>query len=149
MSDSTFTLKMTKTGPFEFRTTFDKDYPDLFFDEPEGVGGNDQYPNASRIMAAAVANCLSASLTACFNKSRMPMEDFGLETEVTTTIGRNEEGRLRIQKMDAKLYPSFGQELDEKTMKRFERCVGIFKNYCTVSMSVKDGFDVEATVDLQ
>jgi len=70
--NSTFTITLKKTGTMQFTTTFDKDYPELITDEPVKFGGDDQFPNASRILTAAVASCLAASLSLCLNKIKTP-----------------------------------------------------------------------------
>lgn len=133
---------MKKTGPMQFLTTFDKNqFPGLSFDEPESAGGEDKYPNASRVLTAAVMNCLSASLTFCLTKSKLDVE--GMKATGKTYIGRNEEGYWRVQKIEVELHP-----LVEGDRKRMERCVDVFKKYCVVSMSVKEGIPVETTVKL-
>jgi uncharacterized OsmC-like protein len=134
---------MKKTGPMQFTTTFDKDFPALLFDEPESVqGGLDKYPNASRVLTAAVANCLSASFTFCTNKMRVPVKE--LETTATCIIDRNEEGFNRIKTIKVELQPTFDPEAEEKKQKR---CMSIFQNYCVVSKSVKEG--IEISVDIK
>ncbi|MFX0094320.1 MAG: OsmC family protein, partial [Candidatus Hodarchaeota archaeon] len=138
-----FTIKMKKTGPMQFTTTFDKDFPELLFDEPVGSGGADKYPNASRILTAAVTNCLCASFTFCAMKSKIPVKE--IEAQATCTTDRGDEGYWRIQKIEVKIIPTFGSDAPEK---RKERCLDIFQNYCVVSASVKKGIDIKVDVDL-
>jgi uncharacterized OsmC-like protein len=140
---------MEKTGNMEFKTTFDKDYPQLMFDEPEKSGGADKGPSATRILTAAVANCLAASLTFCLTRSRVPMENFGLIVEATGTTARNDEQRWRVKQIKVDLQPSFKGGLPEEFIKKFERCVKIYQDYCVVSASVKQGIDIKASVSLQ
>ena len=143
-----YTIKMTKTGPMEFKTEFDKEmFPDLMFDEPAEAGGKDQYPNASRVLTASVMNCLSASFTFCLSKSHIPMEDFELTATATTTIDRNEKNRLRVKNITVDLKPTFkGEAASEEMKSKIQRCVEIFQDYCTVSSSVKQGIDIKANV---
>ncbi|MFX1250343.1 MAG: OsmC family protein [Promethearchaeota archaeon] len=141
--EKTFTITMKKTGPMQFTTTFDKDFPTLIFDEPPSSGGEDNYANASRVLTAAVANCLSASFTFCAAKAKIPVKD--LETEATCTTDRGEEGFWRIQKIDVKINPVFEPGSAEK---RKTRCLEIFKNYCVVTGSVTKGIDVNVDVNL-
>ncbi|MHA2297833.1 MAG: OsmC family protein [Candidatus Hodarchaeales archaeon] len=137
-----FTLTMEKTGPMQFITTFDKEqFPELAFDEPENAGGEDNYPNASRVLTAAVMNCLSASLTFCLTKSKLDLK--GMKATGKATIGRNEEGYWRVQKIEVELEP-----LVKGDRKRIERCVDVFKKYCIVSMSVQAGITMETTVKI-
>ena len=147
---NTFNLKMTKTGPMEFKTEFDKEmFPDLMFDEPTESGGNDQYPNASRILTAAVMNCLSASFTFCLSKSRIPMDNFELTATATTTLDRNEQNRLRVKNINVTLKPVLNGELASEEFKnKIQRCISIFQDYCVVSASVKQGIDITTNVEI-
>lgn len=142
--DKTFTINMRKTGPMEFTTTFDKEFPELLFDEPSDSGGEDKYPNASRILTAAVANCLSASFTFCTAKSKIPVKT--METRTTCKIARNEEGYLRIKQLDVTMSPRWDTNA---TMEKKTRCVKIFKNYCVVSGSVSQGIPINVEVQLE
>jgi len=51
-------------------------------DEDQGHG-----PNASRLLAAAVANCLTASLLFCLRKARVNVH--GMRSEATATVARD------------------------------------------------------------
>ena len=111
----------------------------LRVDEPpplgEGAG-----PNPSRLLAAAVANCLGASLLFCLRKSRVDVQ--GMRAEVEGTIERNERGRMRIAGLRVRLIPTVGVE----DLPRLERCEGVFEDFCIVTASVREGLDVQIEV---
>ncbi len=145
MTGGKFTIKLKRVDGMQFRAEFDKrHFPPLMMDEPEHVpGGRDEYPNASRILAAAITDCLSASLTFCLEKSHAPLDD--LEATTTVEIARNEQGYWRVKQVDVELTAGFGT-LDDKTLKRFEKCKERFFNYCIVSASIKEGIDINVNV---
>ncbi|UCE12399.1 MAG: OsmC family protein [Candidatus Heimdallarchaeota archaeon] len=143
MEDS-FTISIKKTGPIQFTTTFDKDFPELMFDEEKTVGGEEKYPNPSRVLTAAVASCLSASLTLCLNKARIPVDL--METRATCTIGPNEEGYQRISGIDVKIIPKWDSEID---LKKKTRCAKIFKKLCVATNAVTSGVPINVDVQLE
>ncbi len=90
---SAFGIKIEQVSGYEFRVTFDKpQHPSLLMDEPEPLG-KDSAPNPSRILAAAIGDCLSASLMFCLSRSGANVSD--LKTEVSVELVRNEQKRLR------------------------------------------------------
>lgn len=135
-----FSITLDQVKDYEFHVKFDKaQFQDLMTDEPPPLGC-DTGPNASRLLAAAVGNCLSASLVFCARKARLDMR--GLHTEVTLQYARNEKGRLRIGKIDVVIVPKFDQSQPEKA----QRCVELFEDYCTVSQSVRAGIPMSVSV---
>ncbi len=93
-----------------------------------------------RLLAAAVGNCLSASLALCAQKSRVHLR--GMNTRVDVRIARNEKGRLGIGKINVEIEPKFEQaDLDKA-----KRCMGLFEDYCTVSQSVRAGIPISVSV---
>ena len=89
-----FTLHLEHVEDFEFKVRFDwPDVLDLRLDEPAPLGSQGG-PNAARLIAAGVANCLSASLLFCLQKNHnMPG---GVSNTVTGSIDRNDKDRLRL-----------------------------------------------------
>ena len=136
-----FAISMDSMGDYEFRVRFDKAfYSDLLMDEPPPLGG-DKAPNASRMLAAAVGNCLSASLLFCARKAHVNVQ--GVHTEVRVNYVRNEQGKLRIGKIDVAIEPKF----DPAEIQKAQRCLELFEDYCVVTQSVRKGIDVSVAVN--
>jgi uncharacterized OsmC-like protein len=108
-------------------------------DEPPPLG-QDSAPNPSRLLAAAVGNCLSASFLFSARKVRASLES--LHTTVKVWYARNEKGRLRIGKIKVEIEPKF----DPADADKIARCIGIFEDYCVVTQSVRTGVDTSVTV---
>jgi uncharacterized OsmC-like protein len=135
-----FSIELERIQDYEFRVKFDKDqYQALITDEPQPIG-KDKAPNASRLLAAAVGNCLSASLLFCTERTRANIKS--LKANVKVEHGRNEHGRLRIGKIDVEIIP----EVDEADRAKLERCLGKFEDFCVVTQSVRKGIDISVTV---
>src|SRR5690606_6690526 len=115
--------------------------PNLMFDEPSPLG-EDEGPNAARVLGAAVGNCLSASLLFCLRRARVDVE--GMKTEVRGRITRNEKGRFRIAGISARLITAVPPDQQE----RIDRCLGVFEDFCIVSASVRKGIDIDVEVDV-
>ena len=125
---------------FEFSIDFDQEgVAPLLTDEapPLGEGSG---PNPARLLAAAVGNCMSASLKYCLDRARIELLD--LRVQVTGTIVRNDQGRLRIGALRVHLEP----EVAAEDLGRLGRCVDIFEDFCTVGQSVRNGIDISVDV---
>jgi uncharacterized OsmC-like protein len=114
-------------------------HADLFMDEPPPIG-QDHAPNPSKLLAAAVGGCMSASLLFSARKLRLNMQ--GMHTEVTVQTARNEKGRLRIGKMDVEITP----KIEEPDPAKLQRCIDLFEDFCVVTQSVRNGIDVSVSV---
>lgn len=141
MSDGQFSLTVTQREGYQFDVAFDgQEWEPLRTDEPEPLGEG-AGPNPSRLLGAAVGNCLAASLMFCLQKSRVPVE--GMKATVTGKLTRNERGRLRIDSFDVVLEPG----LSEEGAGRYERCLDLFEDFCVVTQSVREGIDVNIRVE--
>ncbi len=137
---NTYSIIIERIQNYEFRVRFDKDeFPEWIMDEPEPLG-QDKGPNATRVLAAAIGNCLSASLMFCLQRSKLTVDS--IRAEVSPTVARNKEGRWRVQHLNVKIYIT----TTEKDSKRFQRCVDIFENYCIVTASVQQGIPVNVEI---
>jgi len=136
-----FTTRLERVRDYQFRVRFDSpDMQDLMTDETEPVGKG-LGPNPSRLLSAAIANCLSSSLLFCLSKARVPVND--LSASIETTTRRNEKGRWRIASLEVRLHPS----LREEDLDRSKRCLELFQDFCVVTESVRKGIDVQVHVD--
>jgi organic hydroperoxide reductase OsmC/OhrA len=131
-----FTIHLEQEEGYAFRVRFDiKKADDILMDEPPPLGERNG-PNASRLLAAAAANCLSASLMFCLAKEDVPANS--VKTEATCTLVRNEKKRLRIGRLDIKI--TADDELLES--KKLDRCMTLFEDFCVVTASIREGIPV-------
>lgn len=105
---------------------------------PLGAGSG---PNPSRLLAAAVGSCLSASALFCLRKARIDVK--GLKSHVAVRLERNDKGRLRIGGIKVRLAP----RLDPGDRERIGRCLDLFEDFCVVTQSVRGGLPVEVAVE--
>lgn len=142
MSDEVgkFTIHLEQEEGYAFRVKFDlKKADDLLMDEPPPLGERNG-PNASRLLAAAAANCLSASLMFCLAKEEVPSS--AVKTEATCTLVRNDKKRLRVGRLDIRI--TAGDELLDS--RKSERCMNLFEDFCVVTASIRQGIPVGVEV---
>jgi uncharacterized OsmC-like protein len=140
--EKVFTTQLERVRDYEFRVKFDLlGIPEILTDEPEPVGKS-AGPSPSRLLSAAVGNCLSSSLVFCLDKARIPVNS--LKATVETFTRRNEQGRWRIAALKVKLHPSLSPE----DLPRSKRCLELFEDFCIVTQSVRKGMDVQVDVEM-
>jgi len=136
-----FGVELEQQQGYEFRVRFDwPGVPELTVDEPEPLGKR-RGPNAARLVAAAVANCLAASLVFCL-KTKFRQNPGPVRAMASGRLERNERGRYRIAAIDVVL------SLSEKfgDMEHQERCLEQFEDFCMVTQSIRAGIPVNVTV---
>jgi uncharacterized OsmC-like protein len=134
-----FSLQITQVDGYEFRVRFDKEhYAELTMDEPPPLG-LDSAPNPARILAAAIGNCLSASLVFCLGRKSVIVQ--GLRADVKVELVRNAQRRLRIGRIDVRIQPA--TPLPEDAL---ADCLATFEEFCVVTQSVREGLDVRVEV---
>jgi organic hydroperoxide reductase OsmC/OhrA len=137
------TVTIDLEAGYRFRVDLGEPFPPLFMDEPPPLGEG-RGPNASRLLAAAVGNCLAASLLFCLRKARI--EVASLRTTVRAETGRNERGRLRVTRLTVQLEPRLTDPQADPS--RISRCLAIFEDFCVVTESVRAGLEVDVRVDV-
>lgn len=140
MEQDRFALTLDLQHDYAFTAEFGlPGVPPLTLDEPPPLGAGDG-PNAARLIAAAVGNCLAASLLFCLRKSRIQLKQ--LHAAVEGTLVRNERGRLRIGEIQVRLAP----EVAPEDRDRMGRCLELFEDFCIVTESVRQGIPVTVEV---
>lgn len=133
-------LSLTQESDYVFRIVFDDGaIPELITDESAPLG-TDRGPNPSRLLLAAVANCLSASLL--FSLRKFKNAPGTLVTHAEAELTRNAEGRLRVGHIGVTL------ELPETAAEyhQIERLLQQFEQFCVVTESVRQGVTVDVRV---
>jgi len=137
----TFTIELEQIEGYEFRVRFD--WPgnaELLLDEPAPLG-HARGPNAARLIAAAVGNCLSASLVFCLG-TKFKQQPGPVRASVTGRIERNERGRLRIGALEVTLRLSD----TAASVGHFDRCLEQFEDFCIATESIRRGIPVAVQV---
>ncbi len=136
--ERTRSVHMEHLDGFRFRVELGEGMAPIVADEPPPLGGGTG-PDAARLLAAAIGNCLSASLLLCLEKSRLAVRS--LKTGVTLSIERNEQGRLRVSHGAVRI----SVDVDGEPAK-VARCAGMFEDYCIVTATVRRAFPVTVQV---
>ncbi len=138
-----YELSMVKLDDYKFIVDFNKDsIPNLFMDESEDIpGGEGKGPTASMLIAAAIGNCLSASLQFCLTKKKNKVNE--LKTKVVIFRERNKEGFWRISEANVTITPDIENTEDSSV----QRCIEIFRKYCIVSSSLEAGIKINVNIE--
>ncbi len=133
-----FTVKLQQQQDFQFLIDFGA-FGDFYTDEPEPLGQGEG-PNPTHMLAAAAANCLSASLLFALRKYK---EDPGLlRAEVTGELERNENNRWRVGKLDV----SVKMQAHAAALPHLESVLKQFEDFCVVTQSIREGVVVKVTI---
>jgi organic hydroperoxide reductase OsmC/OhrA len=137
-----FTIHLEQLEGYQFKVAFDLPRAaDLLMDEPPPLGEREG-PNASRLVAAAAANCLSASLLFCLTKTLEEMPSGAIKAAATCRLVRDEKKRLRVGGLEVEL--TINDELERSA--RLQRCMGLFEDFCVVSASIRQGIPIQVRV---
>ena len=104
---------------------------------PLGAGAG---PDSEMLLAAAVANCLSASLAFALRKYKN--EQLVMSATADTSLGRNADGRLRVEgvaveiRLGARGY----------AYRMLDRALAQFEDFCVVTQSVRRAIPVSVRV---
>lgn len=138
MSDEV-SVTVTRQDKYRFLVDFGPGIAQQVADEPAPLGDG-AGPSPSQLLAAAVANCLSASLVFAHGKFK---EDPGrLTTTAICEIGRNEKNRLRVTGIKVTMTLGVAPE----SLSHLDRALAQFEDFCTVSQSVRTGISFTVTV---
>ncbi|MBS0454854.1 MAG: OsmC family protein [Proteobacteria bacterium] len=113
--------------------------PTITTDAMPPLGGG-QGPDSERLLVAAVANCLSASLAFSLRKYRNP--EIAMRTQAEGRLTHNDQGRLRMHGIAVDIH--LGAPAD--SIRLLERALAQFEDFCTVTQSIRAAFPVVARV---
>ena len=132
-------VELRQESGYRFENRFGPGIEVLHSDEPAPLGTGTG-PSPMQLLAAAVGNCLSASLLFAFKKFRQAPEPISATAEAIE--GRNEQKRLRVQRIDVKL--TLGVPVS--SLEDVEHVLARFEEYCTVTASVRQSIPVNLEV---
>ncbi|MCB1752340.1 MAG: OsmC family protein [Gammaproteobacteria bacterium] len=132
--DNQFKIELRHVAGLEFRVKFDLENLDEL---PVGGGAG---PSASRLLAAAAANCLSASLLYCVAKQSPPAGS--LHASAVCRLIRDAQGRTRIGSIAVTIEVS--SEIEQAV--RLKRCLDLYEEFSLAAAGLRQGFPVSARV---
>lgn len=139
MASESVSVRLAQREDYEFEVDFGEGIARLQADEPPPLGRG-RGPAPMQLLAAAVGNCLADSLLFALRKFKQRPEP--MRCEVRVDIGRNAEGRLRAQHIDATL--TLGVAAGE--IEHLERALAQFEAFCTVTQSIAPAIPVSVHV---
>ncbi len=135
MSDTLVQVSLVQQNDYRFDIQFGGAIPVLTGDEPAPLGTG-LGPSPVQLLTAAVGNCLSDSLLFALRKFKQAPEP--MRCDITSQVGRNPEGRLRVLGMTAQL--TLG--VPAASLQHLDRVLEQFEAFCTVTQSVGQGIPI-------
>ena len=132
-------VRLRQVQDYQVDVDFGNGVAPLRADEPPPLGQGCG-PSPVQLLAAAVGNCLTASLLFALRKFKQAPEPIGCE--VTAEVGRNAENRLRVLGLEVRL--TLGVEAAK--LQQLPRVLETFETYCTVTQSVRGSIPVTLQV---
>lgn len=135
---SAHAIELRQERDFRFEIDFGAG-PPLMADEdpPAGAGTG---PTPVQLLAAAVGNCLSASLLFALRKYKQAPEP--MRATAAATVGRNDRNRLRVEAIEVKIHLG----VPAGSLEHLDRALAQFEDFCTVTASVRDAIAVTVEV---
>ena len=141
MSSPDARTELAQVEKYQFTVNFaDAPFPNITTDEPPPVG-QDRGPNPVQTLAMAVGHCMSSTLVSTLERAHVRAAP--IHTTVRATVGLNDKGQRRVRRLEVEI---FTKPVDEVDRSRFEHCVEIFPDYCTVSGAVREGIPIDHRV---
>jgi len=139
MSENNVTVRLQQRRDYQIDNHFGGDIPALLADEPPPMGQG-AGPEPAQLLAAAVGNCLVASLLFALRKYKQAPDP--IRAELTAEVGRNPQGRLRVLGITARL--TLG--VPAAALQHLDRVLAQFEAFCTVTESVRASIPVGVEV---
>lgn len=137
MADQSFSVSVKVLENYVFQVDFGE-FGNMITDEDAPLGTGEG-PNPARMLAAAVVNCLTASLLFAIRKHKGDPGD--VSATIQGSITRVDK-RMRIESLDATLQLNG----DSSAIVDLDKALKQFEDFCTVTQSVRKGIKVNVTV---
>ena len=132
-------VRLQQQHDYQFLIHFGESLPPLLSDEPPPIGQG-QGPTPLQLLAAAVANCLTASLHFAFDKFKQ--HPGAIRAQAKVTVARNAQRRARIKNIEVQIYLT----ANAADMQLLQKILDQFEDFCTVTQSVREGIDIDVKV---
>lgn len=139
MTASIETVRLRQQADYQFDVEFGAAPLRLRTDLPPPTGQG-AGPTPEQLLAAAVGNCLSASLLFALRKFRQRPDP--ISAEVAAETGRNAEHRMRVLGLSVTIRLG----VPAAQLEQLDRVLSTFETYCTVTQSVRQGIPVHLKV---
>jgi organic hydroperoxide reductase OsmC/OhrA len=135
------TAELAQLERYRFEVRYpEQPYGPLVVDEPAPLGGA-AGPGPVQSLATAIGHCMSSTLANTLDRAHVAVEP--IHTVVDVEVGRNDKGRRRVRSLAVTIRTAPIHVGDQA---RFEHCVAIFEDFCTVSGAVREGIPIETKV---
>lgn len=139
MAEQLPSVTVHQVRDYRFDIAFAEGMAHLASDEPPPLGKAGG-PSPAHLLLAAVGSCMSSSMQ--FALAKFKNDPGGITTEARAHIGRNDAGRLRVQRIEVEI--RLGAAADQ--LAHLERALGQFEDFCTVGASVRAGIATDVSV---
>ncbi|MBA53525.1 MAG: peroxiredoxin [Pseudomonadales bacterium] len=132
-----FSISLELVEDYLFKIDFGE-FGDVLTDEPPPLGAGEG-PNPARLVAAAVGNCLCASLL--FSLRKLKDAPGRVSATVQGELERV-DGRWRIGKLDVVM-----QVENPDSLTHLPQALEKFEDFCVVTQSIRSGIPVNVRVE--
>jgi organic hydroperoxide reductase OsmC/OhrA len=130
-------VDLTLDGGYRFRVEFAGATLTTDATPPLGEGRG---PDSEMLLAAAVANCLAASLAFSLRKFRNA--EVPIRARAEAQVGPDASGRPRVQRIDVEIRLG----VPASTLRLLERALAQYEDHCVVTQSVRAAIPVTVRV---
>jgi organic hydroperoxide reductase OsmC/OhrA len=140
MTDEALSVELVLQEDYRFEIDFRlPGVPLLSADLPPPLGKG-AGPDPEKLLAAAVGNCLSASLQ--FALRKLKNETVPMRTVVEVKLARNEQNRQRVGRIEVEIRVGVAAA----ALKQLDRALAQFEDFCVVTQSVRAAIPVHVRV---
>ena len=134
------TIEVVLQSDYRFEIDFGLPHVPKLVTDASAPLGQGAGPDSEKLLLAAVANCLSASLL--FSLRKFKNDTVPMRATAGAKLERNEHGRLRVGSIQVEI--QLGSPANE--LKQLDRAIAQFEDFCVVTQSVRAAIPVSVRV---